>query len=120
MPLALTMTMYSQGMAFFNIVPSGSYVTGGDTLDLTKMTQDINFIGMVPGFIPGDQAPISIDVWDVGGNVTNGVIMVAGTTQANNKVKFLTAFGTELGAGAYPASITNSKFQGQAVFNVYI
>ncbi len=120
MALALTMTMYSQGMAFFNVVPSGSYSTGGDTLDLTKMTQDVNFVGMAPGFIPSDQAPISIDVWDTGGNVTNGVMCVAGTTQANAKLKFLTAFGTELGAGAYPASITSSKFQGQAVFNINI
>jgi hypothetical protein len=100
----------------FNITPSGNYVTGGDTLDFTKATQDANFIGAV-AMVPSSQAPVSLDVWDAGGNIANGVFPSLGTTQANSKLKFTSAFNTELSAAAYPAAITGSKLQGEAIFH---
>lgn len=99
----------------FNVIPSGNYVAGGDTLDFTKAIADPTFFGAAP-FIPSAQGPVSLDVWDEGGNLANGVFPVLGTTQSNNKVKFTTAFNTELGAGAYPGSITGSKLAGEAIF----
>jgi hypothetical protein len=100
----------------FNLIPSGNYVAGGDIVDFTKAVQDPAFFGTVP-YIPSDQGPIDFDVWDAGGNIANGVFPVAGSTQSNNKVKFTSAFNTELAAGAYPAAITGTKLQGEAVFN---
>jgi hypothetical protein len=100
----------------FNVTPSGNYVTGGDTLDFTKASQDAAFIGLIAA-IESSQAPISLDVWDAGGNLANGVFPVLGTTQANSKLKFTSAFNTELAAAGYPGSITGSKLQGEAVFH---
>ena len=101
--------------AAFNLTPSGNYATGGDTVDFTAALQDPSFIGMLAQII-STQAPISLDVWDAGGNIANGVFPVLGTTLANNKVKFTSAFNTELSAAAYPAAITGSKLQGEAIF----
>lgn len=124
MPLAVTITRLSMSgqnaRIAFNLTPSGSYATGGDTVDFTKATQDVAFLGMVPNFIPTDQALVNFDVWDSSGNLANGVFPVMGTTLANNKVKFTSAFNTELSAGAYPAAITGAKLQGEAVFNKYL
>lgn len=107
----------------FNVVASGNYATGGDTLDFTKATVDPTATsGKVAAGVPvqSDMGPIELDVWDAGGNIANGVFPVIGSTQANNKVKFTSAFNTELAAGAYPASITGSKLQGEAIFPKFI
>jgi hypothetical protein len=99
----------------FNVVPSGNYVAGGDTLDFTKAVAASTFFGNVPTIL-SDQGPLNFDVWDVGGNLANGVFPVIGAAQNNCKVKFSSAFNTELAAGAYPASITGSTLQGEATF----
>jgi len=100
----------------FNIIPSGSYVTGGDTLDFTKAIADPAFQGLLAQII-SSQGPISLSVWDAGGLLANTPAAILGTTLANSKVKFLgSAFNTELAACAYPGAITGSKQQGYAIF----
>lgn len=122
MPLQVQITniqpIGNQLRVAFKVIPSGSYTTaiGGDTLDFTKATVDPSYVGMAPA-IPASQGPICLDVWDAGGNIANGVQAVMGTTQANSKVKFTSAFNTELGTGAYPAPILATQLQGEAIFN---
>jgi hypothetical protein len=99
----------------FNVIPSGSYVTGGDTLDFSKAISDSTFFGNVP-YINSTLGPVELDVWDQGGNIANGVFPVLGSLQNNCKLKFTSAFNTELSAGAYPAAITGSKIAGEAIF----
>src|SRR5271166_2544258 len=108
--------MGNQFRVAFNVILTGNYPTGGDTLNFATATQDPNFVGMVP-MVDASQGPISLDVWDMGGNITNGVFPVLGANPTNSKLKFTSAFNTELGAGAYPASITSSKIAGEAIFN---
>lgn len=123
MSLAMTITKLvadgQQCRVSFNLTPVGNYVTavGGDTVDFTKATQDTAFVGMVPGFIPSDQGPVSFDVWDVSGNLATLITPTMGTTQANSKVQIQTAVNTEKGSGAYPSPM---KLQGEAVFNKYV
>ena len=101
----------------FNVIPSGNYTTGigGDPLNFANAIADPSFFGAVAS-IPSSQGPVDLDVWDVGGNLANGVFPVKGSTQANSAVKFSSAFNTELGTGPYPASILNSVLEGEAVF----
>src|SRR5690349_5477812 len=49
----------------FNLTPSGSYSTGGDTVDFTKATQDAAFQGMA-AYIDSSIGPVSLDIWDAG------------------------------------------------------
>lgn len=107
----------------FNLVASGSYVTGGDTVNLITATQDPAFQGLV-AFVPSSIGVVNFDVWDSGGNLAIQTAPVMGSTLANNKVKFATAFNTELAAGLYSSNansiITTSKLQGQATFVPYV
>lgn len=98
----------------FNLVKSGSYVTavGGDTVDFTKATQDPLFIGSAAS-IEALGAPVSLDIWDVSGNLATFVTVTMGATAANSKVQLQTAVNTELGSGAYPSPM---KLIGEAVF----
>lgn len=111
----------SQIRVGFKLAPSGTYTTGGDTVDLATAATDPALIG--PGTaIPASTAPINIDIWDESGNVgvTAGtaVFPVAGTNSSNCKMKCVTALGTELGNGlAYPASVLAATLVGEASFN---
>jgi hypothetical protein len=86
------------------LVFSGSYVTGGDTVDLTPLVQ--------AGVPSQPVAPLS--AW-VEGNGTGTSQQAAGgyyafltgTALNNNKVKIFNAAGGELAAGAYPAAVTS-------------
>jgi hypothetical protein len=102
----------------FNILPSGNYVTGGDTLNLSTAGQDPLYVGGVAA-IEALGAPIDLDVWDASGDILFGVYPVIGATAATCKVKRTASgtFGTELSAGAYPAGILADKLMGEAVFN---
>ncbi len=106
------------GIVFFNLPLSGNYVAGGDTVNFETAVQDPAFQGNVAE-IPASLAPISLDIWDVSGNIVNQIVAVLGTTQANCKVKFGAAstFGTEFAAGAYSAGLLASKLEGMAVFH---
>lgn len=81
------------------ITPSGNYVVGGDTLDLTKTTNP-NFIAS-SSFAGVPQNSISQNA--PGGYTAE---FIPGATLAACKVKYYASDGTELAAGAYPAALT--------------
>jgi hypothetical protein len=78
---------------------SGNYTTGGDTLDFTQVA---------------DKLP-STQVIQVFADSQNGnagyYVPVAGTALNNWKLKAFTGGGTEISAGAYPASVTSDSVQ---------
>jgi len=111
MALAITITDVDAGghnlCVFGTLAASGSYSTGGDTLDFST----------VAGQISSSQAPLQ--VW-IGGSTGDACafIRAASPTLANGKVKINTASNTELASGAYPARITgDTNIQFQAIFN---
>lgn len=126
MALAVTITYIaksgSQLRVGFKLTPSGTYVTGGDTVNLMTATQDPNFVGEAASLPIGPIAPLAFDIWDKSGNVgvtaTTVVVPVAGTTPANCKMKYLSNLGTEgTGGSAYAASILAATLVGEATFN---
>lgn len=90
--------------AVVSLVFSGSYVTGGDTLNLQSLG------------IPSSQVPFACT--DVSGQSATLYCWVAGTTQANGKVKCFQGALAEVAAGAYPGSITGDVVQGQFLFEI--
>jgi hypothetical protein len=78
---------------------SGSYATGGDTLDFTQVTDKL----------PSTQV---IQVFAESQNGNSGYyIPVQGTALNNWKLKAFAGGGTEITAGAYPASVTTDVVQ---------
>lgn len=88
------------------LVPSGSYVTGGDTVDFTSITKSSQFSGPVDS-IPSASAPRNFDAWSGGGNLTRAYFPIQGSAQNNSKVKMNASAGSgsELSAGAYPSDV---------------
>ena len=78
---------------------SGSYSTGGDTIDLTTIIGK-TYLGRV--FVAGKPPLYG---WAVG-TTGDAYSIIPGTTLANGKLKINTASATELGAGAYVARFT--------------
>lgn len=114
MALAMTITDIDAAAdnvyVFGTLAASGSYSTGGDTLDFTTVANQI----------AASQAPLQ--VW-VGGTTGDSYAFVrAGSpTLANGKIKINTASNTELAAGSYPSRITgDTNIQFEAVFNKLI
>jgi hypothetical protein len=108
MSLAITISSVDSDQNSFyargKLTASGSYSTGGDTLDFSGQ-----------GSIPAAQPPIQ--VW-VGGSTGDAYAWIAGSALNSGKVKINTAAGTELAAGAYPARITgDTNIQFEAVFS---
>ena len=95
---------------FGTLGASGSYSTGGDTLDFTTVANQIA------------AASAPVQVW-IGGSTGDAYAFVraASPTLANGKVKINTASNTELSAGAYPSRFTSdTNIQFEAVFNKLI
>ena len=95
---------------FGTLAASGSYSTGGDTVDFTTVASQIG----------ASQGPVQI--W-IGGTTGDAYSFVrAGSpTLANGKIKINTASNTELTSGAYPGRITgDTNIQFEAVFNKLI
>ena len=114
MALAITITDVDAGgqnlCVFGTLAASGSYSTGGDTLDFST----------VAGQLSASRAPLQ--VW-IGGSTGDACAFIrdASPTLANGKVKINTASNTELASGAYPARITgDTNIQFQAIFNKLI
>jgi hypothetical protein len=78
---------------------SGNYSTGGDTLDFTQITN----------MLPSDTIVQAI-VESQNGN-SGYYVPVQGTALNNWKLKCLVGGGTEVGAGAYPSSVTSDIVQ---------
>lgn len=90
-----------------SFVFSGNYVTGGDTVSFNVMP------------IKSASAPVHFTAH--GTSLINIYMPVFGTTNANNKLKISTSpFGTELAAGAYPASVLNDTVSFHAIFPKFI
>lgn len=87
--------LYAVGSLAF----SGSYTTGGDTLDFTQVADKL----------PSTQV---IQVFAESQNGNAGYyVPIAGTALNNWKLKAFTGGGTEISAGAYPASVTTDAVQ---------
>jgi hypothetical protein len=106
MPIAISIlpsnTDGSGGNLFYAIGTlafSGNYATGGDTLDFTTVADKL----------PSDQL---IQVFADSQNGNSGYyVPVQGSALNNWKLKAFTGGGTELSAGAYPASVTSDIVQ---------
>lgn len=78
---------------------SGSYVTGGDTLDFTAVAEKLASVQIIQAFVDSQN-----------GNA-GYYVPVAGNALNNWKLKAFTGGGTEITAGAYPASVTTDVVQ---------
>jgi hypothetical protein len=106
MPIAITLLTSNEDgsgsnlfYAIGTLAFSGSYPTGGDTLDFTTVA---------------DKLP-STQIIQVFADSQNGnpdyYVPVQGTALNNWKLKAFTGGGTEITAGAYPTSITTDIVQ---------
>ena len=90
--------------ANFLLAFSGSYSTGGDTLDLTTISKIIPSATFLNAFIDGNgtgsQQSAAGGYYQVVGNP------IAGTALNGYKVKIFSAGGSELSAGSYPSAVT--------------
>lgn len=98
------------------LTPSSSYVTGGDTVDLTPVAS------LVPGL-----TLLEVDVIGQGNTagtswtaIGNYYAMVQGATLNAWKLQCWVAAGTQLAAGAYPATVTNDKILVKTVWRKLI
>ena len=110
MALAITITSIDGAADHIYVLgtlaASGSYTTGGDTLDFTAVASQIG----------ASQAPLQVWVGGITGD-SYGFVRAGSPTLANGKVKINTASNTELSSGAYPARITgDANIQFEAVF----
>ena len=132
MALAVTITnIQSAGgelRVSLRIVPSGTYLTAREVVNLAAAAQDIAFEGLAAA-IPASGAPVTFRIWDQSGNTqrlaTTRVLGIAGTTPANGRMACVTADGTELANGAaYPATVLAAGaargLVGEAVFQKLI
>jgi len=124
---ALGMPIFDRGQKIltwlFSITPSGSYVSGGDTLDLGQLfgTQLVGNSAAIPGMTPSLNSNTPPSSWFVqiqsqpaasGSSATGYTYLFKGGTTLNNcKMQVFQNAGagnpqSELGAGAYPGAIT--------------
>ena len=78
---------------------SGNYVTGGDTMDFTTVAEKLGSTQIIQVFADSQN-----------GN-SGYYVPVAGTALNNWKLKAFSGGGTEVTAGAYPASVTTDVVQ---------
>src|SRR6476661_527001 len=106
MPIAITLLPSNEDgsgsnlfYAIGTLTFSGNYPTGGDTLDFTTVA---------------DKLP-STQIMQIFADSQNGnagyYVPVQGTAMNNWKLKAFTGGGTEVTAGAYPASVTTDVVQ---------
>src|SRR5882672_4230687 len=78
---------------------SGNYVTGGDTLEFTTVADKLPSTQIIQAFAESQN-----------GN-SGYYVAVAGAALNNWKLKAYSGGGTEITAGAYPASVTTDTVQ---------
>ena len=78
---------------------SGNYPTGGDTLDFTQVADKLPSTQVIQAFAESQN-----------GN-SGYYVAIAGSALNNWKLKCFNGGGTEITAGAYPASVTNDAVQ---------
>src|ERR1700682_3369176 len=106
MPITITLlpsNVDGSGSNFFYAVAtlafSGNYSTGGDTLDFTQVTDKLPSTQIIQAFAESQN-----------GN-SGYYVAIAGTALNNWKLKAFSGGGTEITAGAYPASVTTDVVQ---------
>jgi len=95
---------------FLQLVFTGNYATGGDTLNLNPSAfKDPNGKGILgyPENVPKEGVAVFSQNF-TGAYALYSAQVVPGTTLGNFKVQIATG-GVELGAGAYPAGILNQS-----------
>lgn len=103
MPIALTvLDVDNSGKTTYvtcSLTFSGSYVTGGDTVDLTTIIGKGRLGKTFQAFAP--------PIYGYGvSSAGYSLAFIPGTALNNGKMKINTAAATELAAGAYPAGLT--------------
>jgi hypothetical protein len=78
---------------------SGNYPTGGDTIDFTTVADKLPSTQIIQAFAESQN-----------GN-SGYYVAIAGTALNNWKLKAFNGGGTEISAGAYPASVTTDVVQ---------
>ena len=106
--MAITISLSAQNVdssasnfvyAVASLTFSGNYVTGGDTLDFTQVSNQM----------PSDTI---VQVFAESQNGNSGYyIPIQGTALNNWKLKAFVGGGTEISAGAYPAGVTSDIVQ---------
>jgi hypothetical protein len=91
---------------------SGNYTTGGDTLDWTTVVEQVGQSGQVAVFAT---APV-VSTFDSQNGNSGSYIPVRGSALNNWHLKCFLGSGTEVGAGAYPSSVTSDVVVFQAQF----
>ena len=91
---------------------SGSYATGGDTLDWTTANEQISETGQV---LSVATPPKQMSTDSQNGNA-GYYVPVQGSALNNWKVKCFVGSGTEVSAGAYPSSVTGDIVAFRAEF----
>ena len=106
--MAITITLLptnvdGSGSNFFYAIGtltfSGNYTTGGDTLDFTQVADKLGSTQVIQAFAESQN-----------GN-SGYYIPIAGSALNNWKLKAFSGGGTEVAAGAYPASVTTDVVQ---------
>lgn len=109
MALALTLNEVEVNLRhkdlYIKAVASGNYSTGGDTVNLTSISNPANKTNGTAGY-PGTIVDYEVEQ-GAGGYTAE---LIPGATLATWKLKIFSAPGTELAAGAYPAAITADFF----------
>jgi hypothetical protein len=106
MPITISLTPLNVDSSASNFVYaiatltfSGNYPTGGDTVDFTQVADKLPSTQIVQAFAESQN-----------GN-SGYYIAVAGAALNNWKLKAFNGGGTEISAGAYPASVTTDIVQ---------
>lgn len=112
MSIAVTVNRVDQGLdstyVYGTLAFSGSYTTGGDTLNMSGLNWN-------NALIPVTQPPVSLAIFGAGGFAYGPP--AAATSISNTRVKVTQlSTGSELAAGAYPAGVTTDYVQFEAVF----
>lgn len=106
MPITITLpplNVDSSGSNFVYAIAtltfSGNYPAGGDTLDFTQVADKLPSTQIIQAFAESQNG--------------NGgyYVAISGSALNNWKLKAFTSGGTELTAGAYPASVTTDVVQ---------
>jgi hypothetical protein len=111
--MALTLTVQPQNVdasghqvyVVGTIALSGSYPSGGETLDLTQ----------IANAVPSASQPVLVSVESQNGN-GGYYIPQQGSALNNWKLRVFQAGGTELAAGAYPAAFTSDVIAFSATY----
>lgn len=114
MAITVTVNRVDQGLnstyVYGTLAFSGSYAIGGDTLNLAGLS------GPGGAIVNVAIVPVSVAIWGASGNNYGVPAALSTYTLATIKLKINTASGTELAAGAYPASVIGDQVFFELVF----